>query len=72
MGKEVVQLSTIEPVSVSVEDAAKLLSVSAPTVYQLIQSGGLPAFKAGSRTLVSVAALRRWVDAQTEREGVSL
>lgn len=72
MGKEVVQLSTIEPVSVSVEDAAHLLGVSAPTVYQLIQRGGLPAFKAGSRTLIGVAALRRWVDAQTEREGVSL
>ena len=59
MGKEVVQLSTIEPVSVSVEDAAHLLGVSAPTVYQLIQRGGLPAFKVGSRTLGGVAALRR-------------
>ena len=57
----------MEPIAVSAEAAAELLSVSRSTIYELFHRADFPSFKYGGRTLVSVAGLRRWVDAQTER-----
>lgn len=57
----------IEPLSVSTSEAARLLGVSRPTIYELIQNGGLPWFKIGTRTLIPVAGLREWVAAQAEK-----
>ncbi len=54
----------IEPLAVSTAEAARLLGVSRPTVYQLINRADFPAFKVGARTLISVAGLERWVEAQ--------
>ena len=57
----------LEPLSVSTAEAARLLGVSRPTIYELIQNGGLPWFKVGTRTLIPVAGLREWVAAQAEK-----
>lgn len=54
----------IEPLAVSTAEAARLLGVSRPTIYQLINRADFPAFKVGARTLISVAGLERWVEAQ--------
>lgn len=54
----------IEPFAVSTAEAARLLGVSRPTIYQLINRADFPAFKVGARTLISVAGLERWVEAQ--------
>ena len=54
----------IEPFAVSTAGAARLLGVSRPTIYQLINRADFPAFKVGARTLISVAGLERWVEAQ--------
>jgi len=56
----------LEPLAVSAPEAARLLGVSKPTIYQYIHQGGFPAFKLGNRTLVSVEGLREWVKKQTE------
>lgn len=53
-----------EPVAVSAAEAARLLGVSRPTVYQLMNQENFPAFKVGARTLISVEGLRRWVTAR--------
>lgn len=47
-------------------EAAQVLGVSRPTVYTLIKRADFPAFKVGTRTLVSVEGLRKWVKAQAE------
>ena len=60
----------IEPLSVSTSEAARLLGVSRPTIYELMQNGGLPWFKVGKRTLLPVAGLKNWVAAQAEKQGV--
>ena len=52
------------PFAVSTTEAARLLGVSRPTIYQLISRTDFPAFKVGTRTLVSVAGLERWIEAQ--------
>lgn len=53
-----------EPVAVSAAEAARLLGVPRPTVYQLMNQENFPAFKVGARTLISVEGLRRWVTAR--------
>ncbi len=56
----------VDRIAVSPTEAAALLGVSRPTVYQILNRDDCrAAFKVGTRTLVSVSALREWVDAQT-------
>ena len=56
----------MEPLAVSAAEAARLLGVSRPTVYQYLKREDFPSFKLGGRTLVSVEGLREWVRRQTE------
>lgn len=59
----------MEPMAVSAPEAARLLGVSKPTLYELMGREDFPAFKLGRRTLISVDGLREWVRNQTK--GVS-
>ena len=54
----------VEPLAVSASKAAEMLGVSKPTVYQMMRRADFPAFKCGSRTLISVEGLREWVRSQ--------
>jgi len=56
----------LEPLAISALEAARLLGVSKPKVYELMGRADFPSFKVGGRTLVSVAGLREWVKKQTE------
>lgn len=58
----------IEPLAVSVSEAAQLVGLSRPKVYQLMQIGDFPSFKVGTRTLIPMDGLRAWVTAQTEKQ----
>lgn len=62
MAAEVLQL---EPLVVSAGEAAKLLNVSRPTLYTLLNRDDFPSFRVGNRVLVSVSGLKEWVDRQT-------
>lgn len=57
--------------ALSVTEAAALLGVSRPTVYKLIRRDGFPAFKIGSRTLISRVGLADWVQQQAANGEVS-
>lgn len=59
----------LEPLAVGTTEGARLLGVSRPTLYQLLNRADFPAFKVGSRTLISVEGLRAWIAAQTVKEG---
>lgn len=61
----------LDPLAVSAAEAARLLGVSRPTIYQYIGQAGFPSFKLGNRTLISVEGLRAWVDGQTRKEGTA-
>ena len=56
----------LEPLAISAPEAARLLGVSKPTIYQYIHRDGFPSFKLGNRTLISVDGLREWVKKQAE------
>ena len=57
----------MERMALSVTEAAKLLGVSPKLVYNLCHAEGFPAFRVGSRTVVSRAGLERWVQEQAEK-----
>lgn len=58
----------IEPMAVSAAEAARLLSVSRPKLYELMAREDFPSFRAGGRVLVSVDGLREWVAKQAAAE----
>lgn len=58
----------LDPLTVSPAECARLLGISRPKVYDLINQGGFPSFKLGSRTLISVDGLREWISRQTQAE----
>lgn len=62
MAAEVLQ---IEPLAVSAGEAAKLLNISRPTLYALLNREDFPSFRIGNRVLVSVSGLKNWVSRQT-------
>ena len=57
---------TMEPLAVSALEAARLLSVSKPKIYELMGREDFPVFKLGGRTLISVDGLRTSIKKQTE------
>lgn len=56
------QAQQIAPLSVSVEDAAKIVGYSRSGVYELIASGDLKAFKLGRRRLILMTELKTWIE----------
>lgn len=59
----------LTPIAISVSEAARLLGVSRPKIYQLMKQERMPSFKAGTRTLIPVADLQKWVAAQVAKGG---
>lgn len=59
-------MDTLQPLAVSPAECARLLGISRPKVYDLINQGDFPSFKLGSRTLISVDGLRAWIAKKTE------
>lgn len=50
----------LQPLRVPVEEAARLLGISRPTMFRRIQRGELAAIRDGRRTLVAMAELERY------------
>lgn len=55
-----------EKLALSVDEAAKLLGVSKPTMYGIIHREDFPCFKVGNRRLISRVKLAEWVESQAE------
>ena len=49
----------MEPLAVSIKDAAKALGLGRTSIYAMIGDGRLEAFKVGRRTLVLFESIRR-------------
>ncbi len=56
----------LSPLAVSAAEAARLLGVSRPTLYTLLNREDFPSFHVGNRILVSVDGLREWIDRQAK------
>ncbi|WP_213876133.1 helix-turn-helix domain-containing protein [Pseudomonas sp. dw_358] len=56
------QLAATPQLSVSVEEAARLVGHSRSGIYEVIASGDLKAFKLGKRRLILMTELRAWIE----------
>lgn len=54
----------IEPLNVSIPEAARLIGCGRSKLYEIISTNGLPVIKLGRRSLIPVAALRAFVEAK--------
>lgn len=59
-------MDKLPPLAVSAAEAARLLGISRPTLYQLLNREDFPSFRVGNRVLVSVAGLQDWIERQTK------
>ncbi len=55
--------------ALSPAEASEALGVGRHTVYALCQREDFPAVRVGGRIIIPVAALRRWLEQQTEGGG---
>ena len=53
--------SHIEPLTITVPEAAKALGISRTKAYALTRSGELPSFRLGRAVRVPIAELRAWI-----------
>ena len=54
----------LEPVAVSVRQAAQMTGICSKNMYALVASGDVPAFRLRKRILIPVDGLRTWVNQQ--------
>jgi excisionase family DNA binding protein len=54
----------MEPLAISVSEAAKVLGLGRTSIYTMIGDGRLEIFKLGRRTLIKTASIHRLVDPQ--------
>jgi excisionase family DNA binding protein len=54
----------LEPLALSVNDAARALGLGRTSIYAMIGDGRLEIFKLGRRTLIKTASIRRLFDPQ--------
>ena len=54
----------MEPITTSINDAAKALSLGRTSIYALIRDGRLETVKLGRRTLVRIASIRQLLERQ--------
>jgi excisionase family DNA binding protein len=52
----------VEPLLVRVEEAARILSLSRSTIYELLDRGELPSVRCGAARRIPLAALHTWVE----------
>ena len=57
---------TIEPLTLSIKDTARLLGLGRSTIYRLIGDRQLQTVKIGNRTLIKTASIRSLVEIQPE------
>ena len=63
-GKEVKQVAEL---TYSVTEAAEVLGISRPSMYNLIHAEGFPTLKVGNRRLISKELLAEWVKEQAAK-----
>ena len=62
-------LPELTKLCISVPEMAEYLSIGVVTAYNMVNMESFyPAFKVGKKHLISVEALRRWIDEQTQRD----
>lgn len=61
MEQKAVEIKSIEPIAVSVKEAAELIGICEKVMYQLTRRADFPRIKLGTRTIIPVEGLREWI-----------
>lgn len=56
------------PITFTLSETAKALNISRPTMLQLARRSDFPAIKVGTRWIINVEGLQRWLDIQIENK----
>lgn len=56
----------MEKLTLSASEAAQVIGISRPRMYQLMKVNGFPTVQVGRRLLVSRKGLERWVEEQSK------
>ena len=56
--------NAIEPLTLSIKDASRLLGLGRSTIYKLIGEQHIEAIKIGNRTLIKTTSIRRLLDSR--------
>ena len=56
---------SVEPVAVSIPEAARMLGICTKNAYALAATEGFPVVRVGKRLIVPVDGLRNWVNNQS-------
>ena len=67
LDNETVQSNSVS-LTVTVEEACRLLNVSKPTMYKLAERPDFPSFKVGKKILINRMLLQDWLNAQSQKE----
>ena len=59
--------ATHEPLLIQIEDAARILSLSRSTIYEMMDRGELPSVRRGAARRIPVAALHEWIAKHLEQ-----
>ena len=70
MTKNDTTTSQVEPLLVRVEEAARILSLSRSTIYELLDRGELPSVRCGVARRIPLAALHTWVEQQLTHDSM--
>lgn len=62
------QINELDPINLSVPQAAKLLGISTPTLYQIIHKKGFPRYHIGGRVVIPYEDLKQWAHEQATEE----
>ncbi|MDF0734183.1 helix-turn-helix domain-containing protein [Pseudomonas entomophila] len=63
------QATTVQPLAVGPDEAARLTSHSRSAIYSAIAKGELQAFKSGKRRLILVRELETWINRVAQENG---
>ena len=58
-------IDNIQRKTYNVEEAAQVLGISKPKMYQICQSEGFPAVRLGTRIVIPIDRLDAWLNEQT-------
>lgn len=58
----------LNKLGLSLEDAAKALSVSRPTMLNIVHSEGFPAFRVGRRWVIPKRLFENWMEEQVAKQ----
>lgn len=56
------QLAALSPLSVSVEEAARMTGTTRSGIYEVMAKGDLQTFKLGKRRLILMTELKAWIE----------